>query len=81
MDKFDRILSKYSNNDLPDGLTDRIRLNFRRKYHFRQKMLVLSAFLLIIAGFCVVFPEAAAANQQLAVPLWMHLPIQPSLFH
>ena len=68
MDKFDRILSKYSNNDLPDGLTDRIRLNFRRKYHFRQKMLVLSAFLLIIAGFCVVFPEAVAANQQLAFP-------------
>ena len=67
MDKIDQILSKNPDFAIPDGLTDRIKLNFRRKVHFRQRMLVFSAILLIIVGFCVVLPEMAAANEQLNI--------------
>jgi hypothetical protein len=67
MDKFDRMLSKNPDHELPDGFSERIRLNFRRKVHFRQRMLVLSAVFLIFAGFCVIFPEVAKANLQLNV--------------
>lgn len=65
MDKLDRILSNKPDCDLPDGLIERIRLNFRRKYYFRQRMLALSAVLLILAGFLVVLPALATANGQL----------------
>lgn len=65
MDKLNKILSKDPNLYLPDDLAERIKLRFRRKYHFRQRILALSAILLIIAGFCVVFPEAASVNGQL----------------
>ena len=64
MDKLDHILSKKHDGDLPEGFIERIRLNFRRKYYFRQRMLALSAALLILAGFCVVLPSLAAANGQ-----------------
>ena len=67
MDKLDQIQSKNPESDLPDGFSDRIRLNFRRKYHFRQRMLVLTAVFFIIAGFCMVFHEVAKANVQLNV--------------
>jgi hypothetical protein len=67
MDNLDQILSKNPKSDLPDGFSDRIRLNFRRKYHFRQRMLILAAVLFIIAGFIVVFPEVTKANEQLTV--------------
>jgi hypothetical protein len=67
MDKFEQMLTKNSDYHLPDGFSDRIRLNFRRKYLYRQRMLVMSAVLLIIAGFCVVLPEVASVNGQLNV--------------
>ncbi len=60
MDKFDRILAKKHDEDLPKGFIERIRLNFRRKYYFRQRIVALSAALLILAGFCVVLPTLAA---------------------
>ncbi len=65
MDKLDQLLSKKHDYDLPEGFIERIRLNFRRKYYFRQRMLALSAALLILAGFCVVLPAFAAVNGQL----------------
>jgi len=65
MDKLDRFLSKKPDCDLPDGLIERIRLNFRRKYYLRQRIAALSAALLILAGFCVVLPTLASANGQL----------------
>jgi len=64
MDKLDQILSKNFDSKLPDGFSDRIRLNFRRKYYFRQRILLFSALLLIIAGLCMVFPEVASADAQ-----------------
>jgi len=65
MDKLDQKLLQDPNSYLPEVFAERIRLGFRHKYHFRQRMLALSAFLLIIAGFCVVFPELASVNGQL----------------
>jgi hypothetical protein len=65
MDKLDQKLSKDPDLYLPDVFAQRIRMGFRRKYHFRQRMLVLSALLLIIAGFYAVFPEVASLNGQL----------------
>ena len=65
MNKLDQLLSKKHDYDLPEGFIERIRLNFRRKYYFRQRMLALSAALLILAGFCVVLPAFAAVNGQL----------------
>ena len=67
MDKLDQILSKYPDNNLPNGFIDRVRLNFRRRYYFRQRALALSAILLMVAGFYAVFPELAAVNQQLSL--------------
>ncbi len=65
MDKVDKTLSKDPDTYLPDGFAERIRLGFRRKYHFRQRMLALSAIMLIIAGFWVIFPEVASVNSEL----------------
>jgi len=68
MDKLDQLLSKKHDYDLPEGFIERIRLNFRRKYYFRQRMLALSAALLILAGFCVVLPALTTVNGQLILP-------------
>jgi hypothetical protein len=65
MDRLDQIHSKNPDTYLPDVFAERIRSRFRRKYHFRQRILALFALLLIIAGFCVIFPEAASVNGQL----------------
>jgi hypothetical protein len=65
MDKVDKTLSKDPDTYLADGFAERIRLGFRRKYHFRQRMLALSAIILIIAGFWVIFPEVASVNSEL----------------
>jgi hypothetical protein len=65
MDKLDKLNLKDPDYYLPEDFAERIRLGFRRKYHFRQRMLALSALLLIIAGFCVVFPELVSINGQL----------------
>jgi hypothetical protein len=67
MDKFDQIFSQDPDSALSDGFTERIRLRFKRRVHFHQRMLALSAILLIIAGLCVVFPEVASFNGQLNV--------------
>ena len=67
MDKLDQILSKDPTIYLPEDFAERIRSGFRRRYKFRQRMLALSALLLIIAGLCVVYPELASVNGQLNV--------------
>jgi hypothetical protein len=67
MDKLDLILSKKPESDVPVGLADRIKLNFRRRYYSRQRLWVVSAIFLIIAGFCAVLPELPAVSQQLNV--------------
>ena len=67
MDKLDQRLSKDPDIYLADVFAERIRSGFRRKYKFRQRLLALSALLLIIAGLCVVFPELASVNGQLNV--------------
>jgi hypothetical protein len=80
MDKLDQLLSKKHDYDLPEGFIERIRLNFRRKYYFRQRMLALSAALLILAGFCVVLPALTTVNGQLILPLPMSLQFQRQIF-
>ncbi len=65
MDKFGKKLIKDPDHYAPDVFAERIKLRFRRKYHFRRRMLALSAVLLIIAGFCVVLPELASVSGQL----------------
>ena len=67
MDKLDQILSKDPTIYLPEDFAERIRSGFRRRYKFRQRMLALSALLLIIAGLCVVYPELASVNGLLNV--------------
>lgn len=67
MDKLEQILSTKPDSDVPVGLVDRIRSNFRRRYYHRQRLWVVSAVFLIIAGLCAVLPELPAVSQQLYV--------------
>jgi len=67
MDRIDRLLASYPENDLPHDFSQRVRKSFRRRYRRRQRILALISLALILGGLYFILPEFLTYNESLAL--------------